>query len=401
MKRTYRWKQAGALALTAAVLGSMPFFPAGGLMTANAAMNESPLDTYSEEDIARFQDNVLEYDEIQGLIEYYNSEYQNQLEVFYGNPDGESGLSRDQLLVMADEFRYEANELREEAKELKDSISKESYKEYQENISTLRKYAKEMEKAAGGTPKTKAALREVRNKLEIELSAKYREYMMLVSKDAVQRKTLELAELTYASMKRQRDLGMCSAEELIAAEETVNAERTAMAASAAALVTGKQNLIMNFGWDYDGSPEIHSVPEPSLEKIAGYDLAKDSEAAITVNKDVTELIKTPTEDFTSSREKQRQISEKKNQVRMQMELLYKDVNQKLASYQIAVDGWNLAESNRLLAEKKLQLGMISRLEYLNEEVTWIKAKSSMEQASMDLVASVETYEWAIKGELTL
>ena len=67
-------KKAGALAVMLA-------------LTATPVM-ATPLTDYTEEEMAAFQDNTLEYWEIQGLVEHYNPTYLNQLEIFYGNPDG-------------------------------------------------------------------------------------------------------------------------------------------------------------------------------------------------------------------------------------------------------------------------------------------------------------------------
>ena len=61
----------------------------------------------------------------------------------------------------------------------------------------------------------------------------------------------------------------------------------------------------------------------------------------------------------------------------------------------------MAESNKAMADRKYQLGMISKAEYLAEEITWLTAKASKEQAALDLVGSMETYEWAITGLMEL
>jgi outer membrane protein TolC len=82
---------------------------------------------------------------------------------------------------------------------------------------------------------------------------------------------------------------------------------------------------------------------------------------------------------------------------MQMEYLYKEVQQKAMSYQSAKDGWPAAEAKLAQAERKLALGMISRAEYLAEEIAWMTAKANKEQAALNLQAAMETYEWAIKG----
>ncbi len=401
MKRLDKWKRAGVLVFAAALLGSVEWLSAGGLLTVRAAGSDTPLGVYSEEEMAGFQDHVLEYSEIQGLIEHYNPAYLNQLTIFNGNPDGESGLSKENLLLMAAEFRYEADELKEEMEEKENDLSEAMRKEYQDNIKTLKRYAREMESSAKGSTSTKRALRIVRNQLTVDLSAKYREYRKLAGQNELQQKTLELEELTYHAAKRQRDLGLYSSEELLAAENSLLAARTAMDSLTVALIKSRQELIMAFGWNYNGNPEILPVPEPDVEKIAAYDLATDTEAALAANYDVDDLRRTDKSEFNSTNDKQRQISEKQDQVRMQMEFLYKDVEQKLFSYKTALDGWTVAEAKYAQSSRKYQLGMLSRAEFLAEEITWLTAKDTKDQAAMDLTGAMETYDWAVKGLMKL
>ena len=417
MKHNNKWKRACALGLAAAVLGNCASFPGSRGLTAHAAESvaaptaqtgavselpgnpntETPIGSYTEAQMLSFGDNVLEYWEIQGLVEHYNPTYLKQLEVFNGNPDGSSGLSKDQLLLMAEDFRFEAKELKEEAEELKDSISEEAYQEYQDNIKTLKRFAKEREEDAEGTLTTKRALRIVRNQQTIAVSAQMREYQALLAQDEIAKKSLELAELSYASSERQHALGMISGEELLAAQDSFNATKASADASAAAVLKGKQSLVTALGWSYDGNPDIRKVPEPDMTKAAAYNLATDMDLAVGANYDVADIRRTDKSEFNGTQDKLRQIREKEDEVRMQMEFLYKDVQQKALSYQSAVEGWPVSEAKLAQAERKFTLGMISKAEYLAEEITWLTAKAGKEQAALNLQAAMETYEWAIKG----
>lgn len=419
-KYKYKWKRACSLVLATAVLGNCGSFPGGGHATAYAAEavsaptpqtvqsgtvtefpgnpdTETPLGSYTEVQMLCFGDNVLEYWEIQGLVEHYNPTYLKQLEIFNGNPDGSSGLSKDQLLLMAEEFRFEAKELKEEAEERKDSISEEAYLEYQDNIKTLKRFAKEKEEAADGTPTTKRALRIVRNQQTNAVSAQMREYQTLLAQNEIAQKSLELAELSYASSERQYALGMISGEELLAAQDSFNAAKASADVSAAALLKGKQSLLTALGWNYDGNPDIRTIPDPDLTKAAAYNLGTDMELAVGANYDVGDIRRTDKSEFNGTQDKLRQIKEKEDEVRMQMEFLYKDVQQKVVSYQSAAEGWPVSEAKLAQADRKFALGMISKAEYLAEEIAWLTAKASKEQAALNLQAAMETYEWAVKG----
>ena len=73
MKMQKNMRRAGAAVCIAAAVSVSPLWPAAGQISALAASQISPVTEYSEEELARLRDNVLEYDEIPGLVELYNS----------------------------------------------------------------------------------------------------------------------------------------------------------------------------------------------------------------------------------------------------------------------------------------------------------------------------------------
>ena len=90
---------------------------------------------YDEAALEKFKDNTLEYWELPGLIERYNTDYQNQLQKYYYNPGGSTGLTKDQMLALAADLRAEADELENDADDLKnDSSTRSEYKEYRTNM---------------------------------------------------------------------------------------------------------------------------------------------------------------------------------------------------------------------------------------------------------------------------
>lgn len=380
-------KKAGALAVMLALTAT--------------PVTASPLTEYTEEEMSAFRDNTLEYWEIQGLVEHYNPTYLNQLEVFHGNPDGSTGLTSEQLTNLAAELRAEASNLEDELEDMELTKEDPLYDDYKSNIKVMKSYARDLEDALDGSAATRRALKQVRNQMVIDVRAQMRSYQGLKAQEEIQEKNLEIAQLTYDSAVRQMELGMYSRENVLVAADTLNAAKTAADASAASLTQAKQNLITALGWGYNSEPVIMPVPEPELEKITGYSLETDMEPAISKNYDISDMRKTDASELGGVNEKKKQIREKEDQVRMQLEFLYRDVVQKQASYLAAMDGWNVAEANKAQADRKFALGMISRQEYLSAEVTWLTAKASYEQAALDLTASMETYEWAVNGVMTL
>ena len=390
-----KWKAAG-IAL---------FLAAAGCMPAYAAQSDPILTEYDEATLEKFRDNTLEYGEIPGLVEQYNTEFRNQLESFYSNRGSSTGLTREQLLELASELRAEAEELDQEAEASKDDLTKEEYEEYQANIRSLKSYARDLENDAAGKnaagSSAARSLRILKDQQTMAAQEKMRTYETLKDQNAAAQKKLEMAELTYESAKKKRELGTYSDENVLDAEKALNQARAEAKAAADALETGKNDLIMMLGWSYGSDPEILSVPEPDLTRISSYDLSADQAKAIENN---TTLFTTRMTDSSSqggANAKARTIKEQEEQVMMGMELLYQEVLQKQKAYEAAEAGWQKAQEDKKAADLQYSLGMLSRENYFAAEAAWLDGEAAWTAAGLDLTAAMENYEWAIKGLLDI
>ncbi len=406
MRQYKKWKRTGILFLSAAmVAGNVPGLSEGGLLTAQAARAASPVTEYDVETLDKFRDNVLEYWEIPGLVEQYNTTFRNQLEQYYYNPGSSTGLTRQQLLDLADELRNEAKILEDSAEEDKSELTRRQYEDYRSNIRVLKARAKDLEDAAEGKSAAGSsairALRITRDKKTKEARALMRDYETLAAQSEIADKNLEIAELSYETAKRQMELGLYSAEDVLSAEEALNAARAKAASAKTAYVSGKQELIKMLGWSYDGNPEIRKIPEPDLEAISGYDPSRDEVKAIENNITLFETRMSSSKSQGGANKKARNIQEQENSVRSSLDLLYRDVMQKKAAYEAAALQYTAAQADKAAADRRHGLGMVSSQQYLTAENTWLSEKAAYEAAGLSLTAAMEEYEWAVKGLLEL
>lgn len=406
MRQYKKWKRTGILFLSAAmVAGNVPGLSEGGLLTAQAARAASPVTEYDVETLDKFRDNVLEYWEIPGLVEQYNTTFRNQLEQYYYNPGSSTGLTRQQLLDLADELRNEAKILEDSAEEDKSELTRRQYEDYRSNIRVLKARAKDLEDAAEGKSAAGSsairALRITRDKKTKEARALMRDYETLAAQSEIADKNLEIAELSYETAKRQMELGLYSAEDVLSAEEALNAARAKAASAKTAYVSGKQELIKMLGWSYDGNPEIRKIPKPDLEAISGYDPSRDEVKAIENNITLFETRMSSSKSQGGANKKARNIQEQENSVRSSLDLLYRDVMQKKAAYEAAALQYTAAQADKAAADRRHGLGMVSSQQYLTAENTWLSEKAAYEAAGLSLTAAMEEYEWAVKGLLEL
>ncbi|MCI8453586.1 MAG: hypothetical protein HFE84_03095 [Lachnospiraceae bacterium] len=397
MKRKKIKTKASALILTA-------FFAAAlnpGSLSVQAAV-KSPVTEYDAQTLAKLADDRLEYWEIPGLIEQYNIAFRNQLASFYDSPDGGSmGLTKEQMLSLAAELREEAKEIHYDAEEMKPDLTPAEYKEYKANVSALRGYAKQLEDAANG--KSAAGLSQIRElrilreKQTVSACEKMREYQKLSAQTQIAEKKLEIAELTLESARRQQELGLYAAEDVLDAEEGLNAAQAAFSSAEAAAKSGKQDLLVMLGWRYDANPQIETVPKPEEEKLAGFHPDTDSAKAIENNYTLSETRRTASTAQGGAVAKARKIQEQENQVRMNLDALYQAALYKQSAYQSARLEFDAAVADKAAADRKNALGMSSRQEYLAAEAAFLACEADYEAAGLDLTAAIEQYEWAMRG----
>ena len=388
MKDIRPWKKTGLLVFAAA-LGGIISVPGTGLLTARAtvAVQASPVTEYDEAALASFADDTLEYWEIPGLVERYNSAYQKQLDQFYYNPGSSTGLTKDQLLSVAETLRQEAETLADTAEDEKDSITKQEYEEYRNNVRILRARAKDLEDAAKGRSASGAsalrALRISKNNTVKTVNAMMRDHEILELKTKAAEKSLEMAELTYEAAKRQMELGLYSAENVLAAEEALNSARAAASSAENEEKDQKQTLIRMLGWRYDADP------------------AADISKAIENNVTLYDTRMASSSSQGGAVAKARTIKDQENEVRTSLDLLYKDVLQKQAAYEAARTKFAADGADKAAADRKNALGMMSRQEYLQAESAWLSSEASHTAAKLDLTGAIENYQWALEGPLDI
>lgn len=392
-----QWKALLMLGLAASVSLS----PACPLEVTAWAGVSGGLTEYGEEELERYRDDTLEYEEIPGLIELYNSAFLNQLDSLNKNPGSSTGLSRDQLLSMASDLREEAQRLSREADEQKDDLTKEEYQEYQDNIRELKLYAANLEKDAEGTPSGWRTLKELQKTQTRSACGMMREYQKLSSQSEIRGKELEAARMEYETALRKQELNLYSGEDVLAAREALNAAEAADSEAKKEEAARKQELLTTLGWNYDADPEIRKVPEADPARASGYQPETDSETAILNNYTLMEKRRTGASGFGGQNEKNRQLKELEDSVRASMDQLYQQVLQKESALKAASTEFEAASAAMAAADQKNRMGMLSRQEYINQEIAYLTARASKEAADLDLTAAMEDYEWAIQGLLSI
>ncbi len=403
--RQNKWKKAGLIMLTAAFMGSFSMATMSAGFLAFASAKDVAITEYDEAMLEKFKDNTLEYWEIPGLIERYNTDYQNQLQKYYYNPGGSTGLTKDQMLALAADLRTEADELENDADDLKnDSSTRSEYKEYKMNMHALRAYAQQLEDTANGKKNGGSALRGLRiarNEKTKTAREAMRTYETLKDQYDIARLNQEIAKQNYEAALKKKDLGMMSAEDVLTVEDALNSANGSALQAASSLNSQKQTLITMLGWEYSANPEITKVPEPDLSVIASFDPKKDEAKAIEMNYTLYDTRMATSKNSGGAVQKARNIKEQEDSVRSSLDLMYQDLKQKQKAYEASETLYEAAKADKAAADRKNTLGMMSRQEYLQAESAWLSSEASHTSAKLDLTGAIENYQWALEGLLDI
>lgn len=409
--RQNKWKKAGLIVLSAAFMGSFSVTAMSAGILAFASTKDVAVTEYDAATLEKFKDNTLEYWEIPGLIERYNTDYQNQLQKYYYNPGGSTGLTKDQMLALAADLRTEADELENDADDIKDDHSaRDEYKGYRTNMHALRAYAQQLEDTANGKKNGGSALRGLRitrNEKTKTAREAMRTYETLKDQYDIALLNQEIAKQNYEAALKKKDLGMMAAEDVLTVENALNSANGSVLQAASSLNSQKQTLITMLGWDYNADPEITKVPEPDLSVIASFDPKKDEAKAIEMNYTLydTRMATTKAKSGQSGTmtvvEKARKIKDQEDSIRSSLDLMYQDVKQKQKAYEASETLYEAAKADKAAADRKNALGMMSRQEYLQAESAWLSSEASHTSAKLDLTGAIENYQWALEGLLDI
>ena len=229
-------------------------------------------------------------------------------------------------------------------------------------------------------------------------------YEQLLLGKEQQKSYLELLEAVYQSTVTQANVGMATQADVLSAKQNLESAQAGMLTIEANEQNIRQTLCTMLGWAYNASPEIRPVPAADESRIAVMNPETDKEKAIannfTLKYNVLSL-DTLTDGSAEKANMERTVAQQKEQIASKLTNLYNDVLQKQSELATAKAAYELEQTKMNAASQKLQLGTIGRLEYLQQENIMKNQEIAVKNAELALFQSMETYDWALEGNLSL
>lgn len=424
MKRQY--KQVLPL-LTAAALAS--FSPM-------QALAENPQFAHDEATWARLQDNTMEYDELSLLVEEYNPNYQNEQASYNDTKNDDDAAeirkdaknSADDMYDSAEDLRDQAEDLSDQADDLSDQA--EAAREAGNAALAAQLQAGAASYMAGYAPLMSAAamtqnsalksdisadssyvdsdmrkIKHIKNQKGIVVSTQnlFNSYNQLrINADLIQ-KNVEVMEAAANAAQTQASIGMATQADVLKAQKNLQSIKSTQTETLSSLETLRQNLCMMTGWSYNAQPEIKEVPQADLAAIDQINLEADRQKALENNYDLQyskRALNNMQENSTDKKNQERTVKNLEQSISASMTNLYNDIQQKKIAWQLAQAELATEQQSMSAVETKRGLGMVSDLEYLQAQSSFLGKQIAERTANMALFQAVETYNWAVNGYLS-
>lgn len=370
------------LALTAVMGGLSPM----------VALGASPEFARTEQEWARLQDNVIEYDEIPDLIHEYNATVQNNQYDYQKFREDYGDTNSD----VADAY----NDL---AQDFYDDMSGETDAGSMMSDLQLDIQARNMLKQADNTLEDSKIYLLTYEMAEDNLAATAQSNMISYHKKQLeleQKQTdLELAREKYSLEQVKQAAGTVTAVDVLTAKESLQSSENNIKELESGIENLKEELYISLGWKHNDSPDIKELPQMDVSRIDGMDPDRDLETALE-NNYTLKINKRKLENARSKTTRESleiKIRNNEKQIGASLSSAYKNVLSARLSYEQAVAEAQLEETNTNIAAGKLQAGMMTSLEYKEQEYKMESSRLNAEMAAVSLFQAMETYDWSVKG----
>lgn len=382
-----KWKQALSLGITGVMLSAAPM----------SVLAASPEFARTPEEWDRLRDNIMEYEELEGLIAEYNTTVQtNQLDLNKFRQD--YGDTRDDI----------SQKYRDMADEIYSNIQypdpdDPTYGYVVASMLSAEIQAKNMEKQADNNLEDSFIIGLNYEQAEKTLVTVAQTNMVTLEKSQLALKQAELAksqaETELASIETKASIGMATQVDVLNAKEALLTASRNVESARTQIENVRQKLLVMTGWAYDASPEIRQVPSSDVSRIDGMNPVADREKALEDNY-ALRVNKKKLENAQSQNTKEslrKTIADQEQKIASALVTNYQNVLAAKLAYDQAAADLELARRDMTNVELQFQQGKISQNQLTNQQYTLQGKEMAMKTADLNLFQTMETYDWSVKG----
>ncbi len=356
------------------------------------ALAASPESARTPEEWDRLRDNVLEYDEIEDLIEEYNATVQKNNEEWEKADQGKA------LEDYVEDAKRVVEGYNYQAANAEDDLTRITA-EYQARMAEIQ-VQNTIDEAEDSTTKW-WSLEKAAKSLAAEAQSSMNTYYQLQYQLAAAQKNRELMAAVLENTKRQQDasVGTATYADVLSAEQNLQDLDTQILSLQNQIEVTRQNLIVMLGWEQSAWPEIGPVPAPDLNRIGAMNPEEDLAAAyehdytlLTDQRKVSNSVSRSGETVHAEA-----VENDRQQIAMALNSAYQSVLSAKAAYDQSALSLDVAGQSCSLARARQQVGLGTSLETLQAETDLVTAQTDLKIKELQLFDAMETYEWVKKG----
>ena len=383
------------MAVSLALTAALPVYGAAGPGSTSTAIP----DGMGEETWSRLNDQTIEFDELSDLVRYFNPDVKNIADSA-GNE-----LSNQQYVY--DEIRMSIRDLNSNAQAMKDSGatgSKEGEEAYRALKGTVKVLDGQAQMLDNVIKRINSGVNKNVDRYSKTFSSAADQIMIgyssaLANRDVVQ-KALDLSVAGYEAQSLSQKQGLATEADVLAANKGVLAAQTALAQLDNTIDGLKRSLCLMTGYSADGAVLIGNIPQLDLSAIA-LDLEADTAKAIGNNYDLIDSRRGASNKTTTGiKNKEASISEGEQNLTVTMQSFYQEILQAKAAYDASSTAYEKAVLEKEKADRSYQLGMLSKISYLQAQMAFSQAEGEKQSAYNTLYQAYNTYQWAVNGIVT-
>ena len=351
---------------------------------------------YSEEELARLQDNVLEYSEIQNRVREYNPTISQVWKTYedtrqdYANMVTELESQYQVVKNLADSYES-AGEMM--GNQVLISTAKQLKKGYQSTMESMEDTVSQW-----NDNKSTGSIRSYERQMTAGAQQAMIGYDTIRQNIATLETMVQLYDRQYQMYTRQKELGLATDKDVLSSYTSFLSAQSQLASLNNQADSVRRSLCQLLGYDPETNPEIRSLPAFDMTRLEGMNLEEDTKKAIGNNYTLISQRTSAAGKTNAKRENRNKILDEGDQkLTIEMQRLHQDVMDKKAAYDAAATGYQAAEASWGAAQRQYQNGLISEIQYIGLQLAYYQKKAAFESANLSLWQAMENYDWGITG----
>jgi len=370
------WKRAIPFGLAAVLAAAGPA----------AVLAASPEFSKTEEEWARLRDNVLEYDEIAELVHEYNTTVD-------ANRADYARTKRKTVEDVTEDYWKAAEQYGNAIFYSSDDMS----------AATAKLNQRQAENAAADNVNDGEIDRLTYAKAEAGIVKQAQQLMNTYHQQLLKRQLEEnnknYQERLLNAAAAKQGAGTATSVDILNAQQSVYNSQAEIISLDAQIEDSRQNLALMTGWKQDGQPDIQGMPEIDFSRIDRMDPETDKELAM--QNDYTLAIEKRRLNNASYTDTQKlystNVSKLEESIKSAVDLSYQNTLQARTAYEQAQLSLTVANNNLNAGARKLQVGMVSQLDYEDLVYKQQTAQTTYQLKEMELFQALENYDWLLAG----